>query len=141
MGIHMTRGLWTAAALIVGALGAASPAGAQELQATVPFDFAIGRSVLPAGDYRIEQVSDPVLLAVRSRDGKAAAFVMTEPDRPSQPPSAAALVFVRVGDTYRLESIEMGDDLVRKVPVPPETRTATDRVAIRLQRERPTHAE
>jgi hypothetical protein len=141
MGIHMTRGLFTAAALMVAALCTASPAAAQELQAKVPFDFAIGAAVLPAGDYTIEEAAEPALLAIRARDGKASAFVLTTPDRPVQGPSTPELVFVRVGDAYRLESIDMGDDLVRKVPVPPETKAATDRVAIRLQRERPTHAE
>src|SRR5215471_18297394 len=77
MGIHMTRGLWTAAALMVTAICAASPAAAQELQAKVPFDFAIGTSVLPAGDYTIEEAAEPALLAVRARDGKASAFVLT----------------------------------------------------------------
>jgi hypothetical protein len=133
MGIHMTRTIWTAAALTAAVL-CASPARAQELRATVPFDFAIGSTVLPAGDYTIGAVSEPTLLAVRARDGKASAFVLTRPDRLVDTPSVPMLVFVRVGDAYRLESIEMGDDLVRTVPLPAEVRRAeADRVTVRLQ--------
>ena len=136
MAIEFKRALWVAAgATVVALFGAASPAQAQqELRATVPFDFAVGRAVLPAGDYTVSEASDPSLLVIRARNGNGAAFVVTIPDRSTQTPETPELVFIRVGDTYRLESIDMGDDLVRGVPLPAEVhKAAADHLAVRLQ--------
>jgi len=141
MGIHVKRAGWVTGGIVMAVLLAAVPARAQELRATMPFAFSVGKTMLPAGSYTIDEASDPELLALRAADGKAAAFVATIADRPTDMPATPELVFVRVGGTYRLESIVMGDDLVREVPASAETPASIDRVAIRLQRARPTRAE
>jgi hypothetical protein len=132
---------WVAGCAVAAALCAAVPAGAQELRATIPFDFTVGKTGLPAGGYTIDEASDPSLVSLRSIDGKAAAFTVTIPDRPLDVPQTPELVFVHVGNTYRLESIVMGDDLVRDLPMPAEMRAVTDRVSLRMERERPPRAE
>jgi hypothetical protein len=128
---------WVAGCAMGAALCAAAPASAQELRVTVPFAFTVGKAALPAGSYTIDEASDPSLVALRSIDGKAAAFAVTIPDRSFDTPQTPELVFVRVGDTYRLESIVMGDDIVRDLPMPVEMRAVTDRVSLRLEREPP----
>jgi hypothetical protein len=136
MGIQTKAAGWLTGGLVIATL-AAVPAQAQELRVTVPFDFAVGKTVLPAGDYTIDAAPDPALLSLRACDGTAAMFVATVLDDRVQQPETPQLLFVHVGDTYRLELIEMGDDLVRGVPLPAEVHNATaDHVAVGLQRSR-----
>lgn len=67
-------------------------------QATIPFEFWIGDSPLPAGQYRIEHVESTTYLLFRSTDGKVATTAYTLPvDEKSAKPSDAKLVF-RVQD-------------------------------------------
>ncbi len=120
-----------AAAVVVCAV--AAPAGAQEIvTASVPFDFAVGKTVLPAGDYMISQASDPFVLTIENRNGSAAALVATVPDAELQEPRQPELVFVRIGDRYRLERIVVDDEhLVRTIPMPAEAAAHHgDRVAV-----------
>jgi len=63
-------------------------------QATIPFEFWIAGSRLPAGDYRIEHVESTAYLLFRSTDGKIVQDVYTLPlDENPVKDSEAKLVF------------------------------------------------
>jgi hypothetical protein len=85
----MKRGLSLALAtvfgfvLMVGA-GSAFATLAAPIRVNVPFDFVVGGTTLPAGEYVISRPNDnsTALLAIRSIDGKSAAFVQADPLSP-----------------------------------------------------------
>lgn len=122
-------------AVVFVTLAAAMPARAQEVvTATVPFDFQVDGTPLPAGDYTISTESDSMVLSLRSYDGHAIKFVLTTPTAQADPNQPPELVFLRDGDQYRLDRIVMIDEYVRSFPLPSEVRAhGGDRVAVLLQ--------
>jgi hypothetical protein len=91
--------------ILVGMLSISAQAqigGTTRLIAHIPFDFAVGDRILPAGEYTMtctNPTSDHKVLQFRSRDGKAVAMVQTASvignDR-----EGARLLFHRYGDRY-----------------------------------------
>src|SRR5258705_11471085 len=75
------------------------------LQASIPFDFRMGETLMPAGEYQIHNSADGVL-AVRQRDGAhAAAVLLTLPASRRGAATKGALEFNRYGDAYFLSRI------------------------------------
>ncbi|HTR26191.1 MAG TPA: hypothetical protein VMI10_19610 [Terriglobales bacterium] len=74
-------------------------------QATIPFEFWIAGSSLPAGDYQIEHVESTVYLLLRSTDGKIVQDVYTLPlDEDQVKESEFKLVFrIQDGRHYLYE--------------------------------------
>jgi hypothetical protein len=116
----MTAGIFAAAGLV---FLAASPARADEmLTATVPFDFIVGNSQLPAGEYVVTQQSDPAVLSIRSTDAKHSAFILTIPDSYNTSREARAdLVFEPFGGGRFLVSIDGADGQKRDIPLTAKT--------------------
>jgi len=86
---------------------AVAPAFAQSqpsVRATVPFDFVVGKAVLPAGQYDVKAGPGTETMVVRETVGKASAYVITTPagNGSSQ---EAALVFRTIGDTHYLQAV------------------------------------
>jgi hypothetical protein len=79
-----------------------------ELQAAIPFDFAVGKSAMPAGDYRLTCSSNGVI-AFREVAGKHSVMTLTKPTLSAAPGPARAdagkLVFQRYGNEYFLSGI------------------------------------
>ena len=75
-----------------------------DLKAKIPFDFRIGDKMLPAGEYRVQQVSK--LIVLRQEGGShAAASRLTYPSSRRDVPQKAALQFTRYGDQYYLSNV------------------------------------
>lgn len=74
-------------------------------QATIPFEFWIAGSRLPAGEYRIEDVESTTYILFRSTDGKIVQEAYTLPlDENPAKPSDAKLVFrIQDGKHYLYE--------------------------------------
>ena len=72
--------------------------------ATVPFNFNVGDSWVPAGTYMMtSDMSNPKVIFIRSKDGKTALLSVTQSeDRRSD---AGRLVFTKYGDQYFLHEI------------------------------------
>jgi hypothetical protein len=72
--------------------------------ATVPFNFNVGNSWVPAGTYIMtSEISDPKVICIRSKDGKITLLSVTQgEDRQS---GAGRLVFTKYGDQYFLHEI------------------------------------
>lgn len=96
----------TAAILLIGVTaGISNRASAQEpaVKVNVPFDFAVGTHVLPAGTYRIEAHNDS--LAFDNRDKKAFLFTLARRgDMATE--GRSKLVFDNVEGRYFLRKIE-----------------------------------
>ena len=126
---------WIAVTAAVAVLATARPAHAQEtVTASVPFDFQVDGTAMPAGDYTISTEADSMVVSLRSRDGHAMKFVLTTPAAEADPRQPPELVFLHDGDQYRLDRIVMVDEFVRAFPLPSEIRArGADRVAVLLQ--------
>ncbi len=84
----------------------------------IPFDFAVGETKLPAGNYtlgRIALTSSYDRLVIQSADGLGDTHTgMTRPNRASEVQKQSKLVFNRYGDQYFLSQVWMaGSDTGR----------------------------
>jgi alkylation response protein AidB-like acyl-CoA dehydrogenase len=101
------RGIqWTvaglAAAVVVGAGGSARAA---EVEVKVPFPFVVHGKTLPAGEYRLENEGDVILIR-GERGNKVGMFVMGMPAGGHDPAGEQpALTFKRDETTYRLTGV------------------------------------
>jgi len=75
----------------------------------IPFDFTIGQTKLPAGNYtlrRIALTSSYDRLVIQSADGRGDNHTgMTRPNRTSQVQKQSKLIFNRYGDQYFLSQV------------------------------------
>jgi hypothetical protein len=74
----------------------------REVRATVPFDFTVGGKVLPAGNYKINQVSGGIEL--RSREQHVAMLALAFPTV-EQSANGDELVFEKHAGRYSLREI------------------------------------
>lgn len=77
------------------------------IRATIPFDFSVGGKILPAGEYRIQQVnpsSDLAMLRIANANGDARILVRVQSIRADRT-SRTALVFNRYGSSYFLSTL------------------------------------
>jgi len=87
----------------LGLIAAATGCGLQAQNlvgyAKIPFDFRMGQSRMPAGDYELKYSGQALVLHERSRNGKT---VLTLPNHATRPTSLQqpTLQFLHFGDTY-----------------------------------------
>ena len=80
-------------------------AQANDLLASIPFEFRMGNVVMPAGDYRINQASSG-LVTLRKQDGTPkAAMLLTLPASRKTASHEGELEFSRYSDTYFLTNV------------------------------------
>lgn len=84
----------------------------------IPFDFAVGDTKLPAGNYTLRRIALTTSydrLVIKSSDGRGDSHtVLTMPNRTSQVQKQSKLVFNRYGDQYFLSQVWMaGSDTGR----------------------------
>jgi len=82
-------------------------ARAQEaVLANIPFAFTAGQMTLPAGEYRVQKLTnDSSPLLIRSTDGDGASIVMTFAASANAPQAKSKLVFHRYGNRYFLAQV------------------------------------
>jgi len=88
------------------------------IEGNIPFDFTVGDTKLPAGNYtlrRIPMTSSFDRIVIRSADGRGDSHtVMTMPNRTTEVQKESKLVFNRYGDQYFLSQVWMsGSDTGR----------------------------
>jgi hypothetical protein len=95
------------AVLLIGmTLAVGSAFGQSTARVQIPFDFSIGNSMLPAGEYTVSPlVEGGTVLTIRSLDGRRQMFVQTSAAESANAPSETKLVFRRYGDQYFLSQI------------------------------------
>jgi hypothetical protein len=80
-------------------------------QGNIPFQFQVGQTAFPAGEYLVTPTKDsPSFLALRSFDGKTAPFMFSTSPTLGRSASDAKskLVFNRYGSTYFLTQVWQG---------------------------------
>ncbi|HEX8843955.1 MAG TPA: hypothetical protein VF791_04900 [Pyrinomonadaceae bacterium] len=77
------------------------------LKADIPFDFAVGDKMLPAGEYTVGKAStqDDSVISIRSNEGSQSAVRLTNNVQANAPKKRALLIFNRYGNTYFLAQI------------------------------------
>jgi hypothetical protein len=68
------------------------------MTANIPFDFQLGRSAMPAGQYQISY--SPGMLRLQNFHANKSAVVMTVPKERKQTPKTGLMEFNHYGDTY-----------------------------------------
>jgi hypothetical protein len=87
----------------------AGPEGS--LNATIPFDFIVGKTTLPAGQYTVSAANDGHrALVVRSEDAKSTAIALTMGVRDKSAKNQPRLEFIRYGNKYFLSKVWRGYD-------------------------------
>jgi hypothetical protein len=112
--ITMLSFVFVLAAVSVNAQGRSE----NSIEGNIPFDFAVGNTKLPAGNYtlrRIALTSSYDRLVIKSSDGRGDSHtVMTMPNRTSQIQKQSRLVFNRYGDQYFLSQVWMAGSDTRR---------------------------
>ncbi|HYI92290.1 MAG TPA: hypothetical protein VEX68_01980 [Bryobacteraceae bacterium] len=91
-------------ALFVAIAGFSMHAQTLNLRASIPFDFRVGKVLMPAGDYDIYRTGEVV--RVRSENGTiTGAMFLTLPTTGSEQRTLGGLEFNRYDDTYFLAKI------------------------------------
>jgi hypothetical protein len=110
------------------------PAHAQvigAIQGKIPFDFAVGNKVLPAGNYVVRQTGTTQgVLALQNADHKAITIMFLASPVQAGSAEKTKLVFHRYGNTYFLSQVwpGLGQDGSQLIPSKSE-RAAAERMA------------
>jgi hypothetical protein len=121
--------LMLAAVLTVGAQ--AQTVSGQQVLASVPFEFNVGNTTLPAGKYVItvlNPTSDRRILQVRSTDGRSSAMILTSAVI-GKAADNAKLVFHRYGDRYFFAQAHLAGDATTLAAVKSRAERAEQAVA------------
>lgn len=114
----------------VSALASASAqTPADNLTASIPFEFSVGDKTLPAGTYQISELNaDGSALRVRnSSDDNQSAIRLTNSVSSAQPKEHSTLIFQRYGDRYFLSQIWVVGELQGREIVKSGQQRAADR--------------
>ena len=74
------------------------------LKANIPFEFSVGATVMPAGEYDVQHANGAVILRGRSENRKSV-IALSQPAVRKAAEQPATLVFNRYGDQYFLAKI------------------------------------
>ena len=101
------------------AVVSASAQTARQMTVTVPFDFSVGKTELPAGSYTVYRLStrsgDGFLL--RNAEGDAQVVINTNPVRSGEAQARGRLDFRQYGDKYFLARVWVeGNEIGRELP-------------------------
>ncbi len=108
--------------MIVGvlALPGMVPAYAQgTAKVNVPFEFIVGESVLPAGNYVAVTIPDhPDAVLIQSVDGRSGAWALGPGNGLMSRKADAVFSFKKVGGRYFLSEIDIPGAAMRSLPLP-----------------------
>lgn len=81
----------------------------------IPFEFSVGRKVLPAGEYTVKHLAQTAM-AIQSVGGRASEIFLTLDARAGSARNESSMVFNRYGDQYFLSTIwTTGNDTGRQL--------------------------
>jgi hypothetical protein len=114
-----TRALVMAGLMALTFAASTQVARAQDhLVVDVPFDFMVGNTQLPAGEYSVKvSGAGQTLLMIHRTDAAESAIAATNGVEAAQPGSESKLIFNRYGDRYFLSEVwTAGNSLGRQLP-------------------------
>jgi hypothetical protein len=94
-----------AAGLFAATLTASMHAQTMNMQATIPFDFRIGNTVFPFGEYSIRNTDGVLFVRQTAGSHKSGIFMTVGEDHPETSTSTGTLQFTRYGDSYYLSKV------------------------------------
>ena len=105
-----------AVTLLALAMVPATQAQSFMLKASIPFDFLVGETRLPAGDYHVKSTTQGAML-IQSPNARSSATVLTQPTFAAKISDVGKLVFNQYGDQYFLSKIWVpSSDTGRELP-------------------------
>ena len=102
-------GVFAVLFLVVGAVSVNAQPGGQGLIVSVPFDFAVGKEILPKGEYTVTK-DERLLGGVLLRGQHGSFFTLTLPAEWRGGKDANELVFHQINNQYFLASIWIGNN-------------------------------
>jgi hypothetical protein len=115
----MKNQMFTIAAALALTLIGAGRCGAQQgaLRVNVPFAFTVGDKAMPAGEYRVAELSwaQQTVQVIAQSDGDASIMVMTNAVVRAGKAPTPRLTFHRYGNRYFLTEIWIGDTQGRQL--------------------------
>jgi hypothetical protein len=99
------------------ALPAYAQSSTDQMTVNVPFEFAVGKTVLPTGEYRVK-IGNPSsrVLRIESAGRGPTVFILTGTAYASDAMSESSLVFNRYGHQYFLSKVwTAGNDIGREL--------------------------
>lgn len=112
----MTR-LILAAGLFAAMLSTSLQAQTMNMQASIPFDFRIGSTVLPSGDYVIHSSGPTLFVSQATGAHKSGVFMTVGEDHPKSSTAKGTLLFSRYGDAYYLSKVWTPDSEAARAPL------------------------
>ena len=94
----------TALTLVAWLMVPATHAQSIMLKADIPFNFVVGDTQLPSGEYHVKQLR-PGVIQVQDKVTRSSAIVMTTGVQAGKTSDVGKLVFNRYGDNYFLSRI------------------------------------
>ena len=94
-----------AAGLFAATLTASLHAQTMNLQATIPFEFRIGNTAFPPGEYSVRNSGGVLAVQKTAGSHKAGMFLTVGEDRPATSATPGTLQFSRYGDMYYLSKV------------------------------------
>ena len=94
--------LAAAALTLVSAVATANAQESRTQVANIPFEFTVGETTLPAGDYNVSRLSSGEAIALR---GTESAVRLTSLITRTEPAKQSKLVFHRYGNQYFLSEV------------------------------------
>ena len=106
----------TALTLVAWLMVPATHAQSIMLKADIPFNFVVGDTQLPSGEYHVKQLR-PGVIQVQDKVTRSSAIVMTTGVQTGKTSDVGKLVFNRYGDNYFLSTIWAPSSIVgRQLP-------------------------
>lgn len=102
-----------------------------DLRGNIPFDFRIGSTVLPSGEYVIHHSGDMLIVRQVAGANKGGFFLTIAEDHPASATDKGTLQFSRYGDAYYLSKVWTPDSVTgRTLPKTPRERELASRVGL-----------
>ena len=89
-----------------------------KLVANIPFDFMIGNTALPAGEYTVRQGPSPAVVFIQNKETYDGAMVLSFAVQDRENLGLAKLVFERTGNDHVLSQVWSGNATGREVRKP-----------------------
>jgi hypothetical protein len=90
---------------VVAFLAATAGYSQSTLVGKIPFEFRVGKSILPAGEYELTAGMAPQVLRIRSTSGNDTVMTLVNAAETLNGPKECKLVFNRYGSTYFLSQV------------------------------------
>ena len=115
----MKKYLFALATSLALSIGASAHAQTTHLKVTVPFEFTVGDTTLPAGEYDIQSTGPwgGKVLSLCNRKANASAYVISASYETAKNSKRSELVFNRYGQQYFLTEVWGANDLGRRMPI------------------------